>query len=33
MNAWLTSPKAYVPGTKMTFPGLSKVRPRGIACT
>ena len=24
LNAWLTSPKAFAPGTKMTFAGLSK---------
>ncbi|MFD1949476.1 c-type cytochrome [Sphingomonas arantia] len=28
LNAWLTSPKAYAPGTKMTFAGLSKPEDR-----
>lgn len=28
MNAWLKSPKAYVPGTKMSFAGLSKIEDR-----
>jgi len=28
MNAWLTSPKAYVAGTKMAFAGLSKPEER-----
>ena len=28
MNAWLKNPKAYVPGTKMGFAGLSKVEDR-----
>jgi cytochrome c len=28
MNAWLKSPKAYAPGTKMTFAGLSKPEDR-----
>jgi cytochrome c len=28
MNAWLKSPKAYAPGTKMTFAGLSKPQDR-----
>jgi cytochrome c len=28
MNAWLTSPKAYAPGTKMSFAGLSKPEDR-----
>lgn len=28
MNAWLKNPKAYVPGTKMSFAGLSKIEDR-----
>lgn len=28
LNQWLTSPKAYAPGTKMTFAGLSKPEDR-----
>lgn len=28
MNAWLTSPKAFAPGTKMSFAGLSKAEDR-----
>jgi cytochrome c len=28
MSAWLKSPKAYAPGTKMTFAGLSKPEDR-----
>ena len=28
LDAWLTSPKAYAPGTKMTFAGLSKPEDR-----
>ena len=28
LNAWLTSPKAYAPGTKMSFAGLSKAEDR-----
>jgi cytochrome c len=28
LNAWLTSPKAYAPGTKMSFAGLSKPEDR-----
>lgn len=28
LNAWLTSPKAYAPGTKMTFAGLSDPQQR-----
>ena len=28
MNDWLKNPKAYVPGTKMSFQGLSKVEDR-----
>jgi cytochrome c len=28
MNAWLKSPKTYVPGTKMSFAGLSKIEDR-----
>ncbi|MET0271093.1 MAG: c-type cytochrome [Sphingomonas sp.] len=28
LNAWLTSPKTYAPGTKMTFAGLSKPEDR-----
>lgn len=28
MNEWLTSPKAYAPGTKMTFAGLSNPQDR-----
>lgn len=28
LNEWLTSPKAYAPGTKMTFAGLSKPEDR-----
>ena len=28
LNAWLTSPKAYAPGTKMTFAGLGKPEDR-----
>ena len=28
MNEWLTSPKAYAPGTKMSFAGLSKPEDR-----
>ncbi|MFN3475602.1 MAG: c-type cytochrome [Blastomonas sp.] len=28
MNAWLTSPKAYAPGTKMSFAGLGKPEDR-----
>ena len=28
MDAWLKSPKGYVPGTKMSFAGLSKVEER-----
>ncbi len=28
MNAWLTSPKAYAPGTKMSFAGLAKPEDR-----
>src|SRR5690349_14768521 len=28
MNAWLKSPKAFAPGTKMTFAGLSKPEDR-----
>ena len=28
LNKWLTSPKAYAPGTKMTFAGLSKPEDR-----
>ena len=28
LNAWLTSPKGYAPGTKMTFAGLSKPEDR-----
>lgn len=28
LNAWLTSPKAFAPGTKMTFAGLSKPEDR-----
>ncbi len=28
LNAWLTSPKTYVPGTKMAFAGISKVEDR-----
>jgi cytochrome c len=28
LNAWLTSPKAYVPGTKMAFAGISKPEDR-----
>ncbi len=28
LNDWLTSPKAYAPGTKMTFAGLSKPEDR-----
>jgi cytochrome c len=28
LNAWLTSPKAYAPGTKMTFAGLSNPQER-----
>lgn len=28
LNAWLKSPKAYAPGTKMTFAGLSKPEDR-----
>ena len=28
MNAWLTSPKAFAPGTKMSFAGLSKPEDR-----
>jgi cytochrome c len=28
MDAWLTSPKAYAPGTKMSFAGLSKPEDR-----
>jgi cytochrome c len=33
MDAWLKNPKGYVPGTKMSFAGLSKVEDRAaIAC-
>ena len=28
MDAWLKNPKGYVPGTKMSFAGLSKVEDR-----
>lgn len=28
MNAWLKNPKSYVPGTKMSFAGLSKIEDR-----
>jgi len=28
MNAWLKNPKAYVPGTKMSFAGLGKIEDR-----
>jgi cytochrome c len=28
LNAWLTSPKAFAPGTKMSFAGLGKVEDR-----
>ena len=28
MNAWLTSPRKYAPGTKMTFAGLGKAEDR-----
>ncbi|WDA42750.1 c-type cytochrome [Erythrobacter sp. BLCC-B19] len=28
MNEWLKNPKAYVPGTKMSFAGLSKIEDR-----
>lgn len=28
MNAWLKNPKGYVPGTKMSFAGLSKIEDR-----
>lgn len=28
INAWLKNPKAYVPGTKMSFAGLSKIEDR-----
>jgi cytochrome c len=28
MNSWLANPKAYAPGTKMTFAGLSKPEDR-----
>ena len=28
LNAWLKSPKAFAPGTKMTFAGLSKPEDR-----
>lgn len=28
MDAWLKSPKSYVPGTKMSFAGLPKVEER-----
>jgi cytochrome c len=28
MNAWLTSPKAFAPGTKMSFAGISKAEDR-----
>ncbi len=28
LNAWLTKPSAYVPGTKMSFAGLSKAEDR-----
>lgn len=28
LNAWLTSPKAYVPGTKMAFAGIAKPEDR-----
>ena len=28
MDAWLTSPKAFAPGTKMSFPGLSNPQDR-----
>lgn len=28
LNQWLTSPKTYVPGTKMAFAGISKVEDR-----
>jgi cytochrome c len=28
LNAWLTSPKAFAPGTKMSFAGLSKAEDR-----
>lgn len=28
LNAWLSSPKAYAPGTKMAFAGISKIEDR-----
>jgi len=28
LNEWLTSPKAYAPGNKMTFAGLNKIQDR-----
>jgi cytochrome c len=28
MDAWLTSPRSYAPGTKMTFAGLGKAEDR-----